>query len=247
MNKTPINSQTRLQRISGRSPDQIEAREQSWGFWFLVPLYPYRRRPTLRREVVQNTVWTFEQVQGILYTIVPIRMTVIKLDAGGLLVYAPIAPTRECIRLINELEAEHGAVQHIILPTASGLEHKVFVPPFARRFPKAQIWITPHQWSFPFNLPLSWLGFPPHRTQILPVNSADTPFADEFDYAILDIDLGRGSFGEVALFHRRSHTLMVTDTVLTVPETPPAIVQLDPYPLLFHARDSALEEMEDSE
>ncbi len=222
-------------------------REHSWWFWFLVPLHPYRHRRTLRREVIPGTVWTFDQLQGILYTVVPIRMTVIKLAAGGLLVYAPIAPTGECIQLVKELEAAHGTVRYILLPTASGLEHKVFVPAFAHFFPSAQIFVAPHQWSFPLNLPLPWLGFPRQRTQVLPANSAEAPFADEFDYAILDINLGKGSFGEVALLHKQSHTLLVTDTVLSIPETPPEILQLDPYPLLFHARDSALEPIEDSE
>lgn len=76
---------------------------------------------------------------------------------------------------------------------------------------------------------------------MLPLSSNQSPFASEFDYAILDIDLGQGTFGEVAFFHKRSRTLLVTDSVLSVPEDPPAIVQLDPYPLLFHARDNALD------
>jgi len=222
-------------------------KEDTWGFWFLVPLHPYRRRRTLRREVVPGTVWTFEQLQGILYTVVPIRMTVVKLASGGLLVYAPIAPTQECIRLVKELEAVHGAVRYILLPTASGLEHKVFVPAFARCFPDADIFVAPHQWSFPVNLPLSWLGFPRQRTHVLPQNSTEAPFADEFDYAILDINLGSGSFVEVALFHQRSRTVLVTDTVLSVPEIPPEILQLDPYPLLFHARENATEPIVDTE
>jgi hypothetical protein len=230
-----------------RAMNIVNGREHSWWFWFLVPLYPYRRRRTLRREVVPDTIWTFEQLQGILYTVVPIRMTVVKLSAGGLLIYAPVAPTQECIQWVKDLEAAHGEVRYILLPTASGLEHKVFVPSFARCFPNAQVFVTPHQWSFPVDLPLSWLGFPRGRTQVLPSNCADTPFADDFDYAILDINLGRGTFGEVALLHKRSHTLLVTDTVLSVPESPPEILQLDPYPLLFHARDSAMEAVEDSQ
>ncbi|MEH1939476.1 MAG: DUF4336 domain-containing protein [Nostoc sp.] len=222
-------------------------KDWSWPFWAAVPLYPYGRRRTLRKEIVFDTIWTFDQLQGILYTIVPIRMTIVKLAAGGLLVYAPVAPTTECIRLVNELVAKHGEVKYIILPTSSGLEHKIFVGPFARRFPQAQVFIAPHQWSFPFNLPLSWLGFPQKRTQELPEDSSLAPFAVEFDYAILDINLGRGSFAEVALFHKRSRTLLVTDSILSVPVDPPEIVQLDPYPLLFHARDNALETIEDNE
>lgn len=222
-------------------------KDWSWPFWPAVPIYPYGRRRTVRQEVVKDTIWTFDQLQGILYTVVPIRMTVVKLEAGGLLIYAPIAPTSECIGLVKELVAVHGDVKYIILPTSSGLEHKVFVGPFARRFSQAQVFVAPHQWSFPFNLPLAWLGFPSKRTHELPEHVAQSPFALEFDYAVLDINLGRGSFAEVAFFHKRSHTLLVTDSILSVPEDPPAIVQLDPYPLLFHARDNALEAIEDNE
>lgn len=94
-----------------------------WPFWPAVPLYPYGKRRSLCSEVVKDTIWTIDQLQGILYTIVPIRMTVVKLEAGGLLVYAPVAPTRECIRIIKELVAIHGDIKYIILPTSSGLEH----------------------------------------------------------------------------------------------------------------------------
>lgn len=231
----------------GQQAKSSSARDFSWSFWPLVPLYPYKRRRTLRTEVVKDTIWTFEQLQGILYTVVPIRMTVVKLEAGGLLVYAPLAPTPECVRLVKELEAEHGNVKYIILPTSSGLEHKVFVGPFAKRFPEALVFVAPNQWSFPLSLPLEWLGFPQGRTHVLPESCAKSPLAREFDYVVLDINLGRGSFAEVALFHKRSHTLLVTDSVLSVSEEPPAIVQVDPYPLLFHARDNALEKIEDSE
>jgi Domain of unknown function (DUF4336) len=238
--------------VEGRSRAAIDtprSKEQDWvwPFWPVVPIYPYSHRRTLRQEVVKDTIWTFEQLQGIFYVIVPIRMTVIKLDAGGLLVYAPVAPTRECICLVNELVAAHGAVKYIILPTISGLEHKAFVGPFARCFPQAHVFVAPQQWSFPVQLPLSWLGFPAQRTHVLPEDSSQTPFADEFEYAILGpIDLRLGKFAEVVMLHKRSQTLLVTDTIVAVPEDPHAIVQLDPYPLLFHARDTATDAIVDT-
>ncbi len=223
-------------------------KDWSWKFWQVVPLYPYGQRRTIRKEIVKDAIWTFEQIQGIFYVVVPISMTVVKLAAGGLLVYAPVAPTPECIRLVNELVAEHGEVKYIILSTVSGIEHKVFVGPFARQFPKAHVYVSPHQWSFPFNLPLSWLGLPWGRTSLLPEDSSKTPFADQFDYAVLgSIELGLGKFAEVALFDKRSQTLLVTDTIVSVPEKPPEILQIDPYPLLFHARDSADEPIVDTE
>ncbi len=227
---------------------QIHPRDFSWSFWFTLPLYPFGRRQTIRKEVLKDTIWTFDQLQGIFYVVVPIRMTVVKLDEGGFLVYAPVAPTPECIRLVNELVAEHGDVKYIILPTISGLEHKVFVGPFARCFPNAQVFVAPSQWSFPLNLPLGWLGLPPKRTSLLPEDSRRTPFANQFDYAILGpIELGPGKFAEVAFFHKRSHTLLVTDSVVSVPEEPPEIVQLDPYPLLFHAKDNASDMVADNQ
>jgi hypothetical protein len=218
-----------------------------WSFWFTLPIYPFSQRQTICTEVVKNTVWTFDQLQGIFYVVVPIRMSVVKLEEGGLLIYAPVAPTPECIRLVSELVAEHGDVKYIILPTSSGLEHKVFVGPFARYFRHAQIFVAPKQWSFPLNLPLSWLGLPAKRTQVLPEDSSKTPFANEFNYAILGaFELGLGKFAEVAFFHKKSRTLLLTDTIVSVPTAPPAIIQLDSYPLLFHAKDKATDRIADT-
>ncbi|MGK7947404.1 MAG: DUF4336 domain-containing protein [Xenococcaceae cyanobacterium] len=226
---------------------QDKDQEFYWNFWPLVPIYPYGRRRTIRKEVVKDTIWTFEQLQGIFYVVVPVRMTVIRLEEGGLLVYAPVAPTPECIKLVNKLTTKYGQVKYIILPTISALEHKVFVPPFARKFPTAQIFIAPNQWSFPVNLPLRWLGFPGKRTHILPEDSSKTPFASEFDYAILGpIDLNLGYFEEVVFYHKKTRTLLVTDSIVSIPEEPPEIIQLEPYPLLFHARESAIEPIEDT-
>ncbi|MEY2984000.1 MAG: hypothetical protein RLZZ568_617 [Cyanobacteriota bacterium] len=216
------------------SPDRF------WPYWYLVPIYPYGQRVTLRREIVPETIWLFEQVQGIFYVVVPIRMTVVRLNTGGLLIYAPIAPTRECLQQLGELTAQYGPVKYIILPTISGLEHKVNVGPMARHCPDALVYVAPGQWSFPVKLPLTWLGFPPGRTQVLPADSRQTPFAAEFDYACLGpLDLKLGQFGEVAFFHWPSKSLLVTDTLLSLAAEPPSILALEPTPLLFHARDQA--------
>ncbi|MGL5034079.1 MAG: DUF4336 domain-containing protein, partial [Microcystaceae cyanobacterium] len=185
--------------------------------------------------------------QGIFYVVVPTRMTIVRLESGGLLIYGAIAATAECVGLIRELEAEYGSVKYLIVPTISGLEHKAYVGPFSRHFPEAQVYVAPGQWSFPVNLPLSWLGFPIKRTHILPTDTQQTPFSSEFDYAILGpLDLKLGKFGEVAFFHRRSQTLLVTDTVISIPEHPPEIVEIDAYPLLFHAKEKTGEQVIDN-
>jgi hypothetical protein len=227
------------------SPENLA--DLAWRYWFTVPIYPYRRRRTIRKEVLTDKIWTFDQIQGIFYVVVPIRMTAIKLDRGGLLIYAPVAPTPECLRLLQEIIDLHGEIKYIVLPTISGVEHKTFVGPFARNFPSATVLVAPNQWSFPLNLPLSWLGLPAKRTQILPLDSSQAPTAEEFDYAILGpVDLKSGWFEEVVFLHRSSGTLLVTDTIVAISEDPPAIVSDDPYPLLFHAKDDAAEAIVDT-
>ena len=223
------------------------SQDYHWRFWTNVPIYPYSKRRTIRQEVLKDTIWTFDQLQGIFYVVVPIRMTIIRLEAGGLLVYAPVAPTGECIRLVRELEERYGEVKYIIHPTISGLEHKNCVGPFARQFSKATVYVAPNQWSFPVNLPLSWLGFPGDRTQVLPKDSSQTPFGAEFDYAILDnIDLRLGQFEEVAFLHKQSQTLLLTDSIVSIPDRPPEIIEQDLYPLLFHSRENGTEAIEDT-
>jgi Domain of unknown function (DUF4336) len=149
------------------------------------------------------------------------------------------------LRLLQELVDLYGPVQRIILSTTSGIEHKVFVGPFARACASATVYVAPGQWSFPLNLPLSWLGLPARRTQLL---TTKNPWGERFDLAILDsIELGLGKFGEVAVFDRRFQLLLVTDTVVSIPSTPPEVVQLDPYPLLFHARESASDSVVDNQ
>ena len=74
-------------------------------------------------------VWCFDQLIGIYYVHVPIRMTVVRLEAGGLFVYAPVAPTRECLDLLQPLIDEHGPVKYIVLPSVA-VEHKVTLPSY---------------------------------------------------------------------------------------------------------------------
>ena len=130
-------------------------------------------------------IWSFEQVQGVIYVHVPVRMTVVKLDAGGLFVYAPVAPTAECLKLLSEVEAEHGPVRHILLPTLA-LEHKDFAGAFAGARPAAQLWVAAAQYSFPLDLPLPLQGFP-LGTKLLPPEAqmAEVPWAAQLPYRVL--------------------------------------------------------------
>jgi hypothetical protein len=134
----------------------------------IFPVVPLFGRETFRYEVLPDRMWRFEQKQGIglgLNVSVNVCMTVIKMKSGGLFVYSPIAATKECFALINDLGAP---VEYIVLPTTL-FEHKVFAGPFQRKFPKAKLWVCPGQWSWPLNLPPTFFGiFPTGTASFLP-------------------------------------------------------------------------------
>ena len=219
------------------------AENQRWPWWPLLPLYPYGRRRTLVRELIPGQLWSFEQLQGVLYVAVPIRMTVLRLRQG-LLLYAPVPPTLELLEALAALVERFGPVLSIVLPTSSGLEHKLPVPAMARAFPEAALWVSPHQWSFPLSLPLAWLGFPARRTRVL--FDQGLPHSDELAWLPLGpLDLGLGTFMEVACFHRASGALLITDALVGISAEPPALFDADPLPLLFHARERGDEPLRD--
>jgi len=218
---------------------------QRWSWWPLLPTYPYGKRQSRFTELIACRAWAIEQFHGIWYVAIPIRMTVLKLDQGGLLLYSPLPPTKEVLDFIHQLEQSHGLVQTIVLASSSGLEHKVSLPSLARAFPDSQIWISDQQWSFPLDLPLSWLGFPKSRTHILFQDGL--PHSDEIDWLALGpLNLGLGTFLEVACHHRSSGALLITDALVSIPKQPPTLFDQDPNPLLFHARDSGSEPMSDT-
>ncbi|XP_051141369.1 uncharacterized protein LOC127258537 isoform X2 [Andrographis paniculata] len=191
---------------------------------FPFPLGPFLNRRTLRYEAVKDTIWLFEQEQALGFSSVStnIRMTVIKLKSGGLFVHAPIAPTQECIQLVKELGCP---VEYIVLPTFA-YEHKIFVGPFSRKFPEAQVWVAPRQWSWPLNLPLEFFGV--FRSKTLKDEDTSAPWADEIEQKVLSCpEVGIGPYVEVAFYHKRTRTLLVTDAVIYVPRQPPECISKD--------------------
>jgi len=222
----------------------VNPADQRWGFWPLLPLYPYGRRRTVFSELIPGELWSCEQLQGVYYVAVPIRLTVVRVP-GGLMLVNPLPPTRELLSKLADLEAVHGPVQTIVMPTASGLEHKLPLGPLARAFPQADLWVCPGQWSFPVQLPLSWLGVPKRRTRVLLDDGV--PHPEICDWLSLGpLDLGVGRFQEISCLHRPSGALLVTDALVGISAAPPAVFDADPTPLLFHARERGDEPLLDS-
>jgi hypothetical protein len=221
------------------------------------------RRATVEECIIPNQMWTHDQIQGIVNVNVPVRQTVIKLSSGGLWVHNPVAPTPQLLTMMEKLQAEHGPVKHIVLGTVA-LEHKATFGAFCRKFPKATVWIQPGQWAFPIDLPIDALGVLQRGTLFreLPVpgrpvsNSIFQPTAkygdpewkDEIDYEVLGPFrfASVGGFSETAFYHKASRTLLTTDVVISVDNTPPPIIQEDSRALLFHARNSINEVVPDT-
>lgn len=84
-------------------------------------------------------------------------------------------------QLLEELNAP---VEYIVLPTFA-YEHKIFVGPFSRKFPKAQVWVAPRQWSWPLNLPLEFFGI--FRAKTLRDEDESTPWANEIEQKVLSL------------------------------------------------------------
>ncbi len=217
---------------------------QKWPWWPLLPLYPYGRKRTIFSELISNEIWSFEQLQGLYYVAVPVRLTVVKVN-GGLMLVNPLPPTNELIGKINLLEKKYGPVLTIVLPTASGLEHKISFPALSRCFPKADLWLCPGQWSFPLNIPSELVGIPKRRTKTL----FDDGFPHEETcnwFSLGPVDIGLGRFQEVSCFHKPSKSLLVTDALISINPEPPLLFDLDPTPLLFHSRERGDQPLVDS-
>lgn len=221
---------------------------QDYGLWGILPVGTYKQKKTIRETIVPGQIWTFDQKFGILNVQVPLRMTIVKLSDGGLFVYDPIAATPECLELVNEIVRDYGPIRHIVLGSVA-LEHKVYSGVFAQKYPGASVWLQEGQYSFPNNLPTTFLGFPADRTKSIPNGPEEAPLEwnRDFDFATLGPFVSRdGAFGETVFHHRPTKTLLVTDTCVEVNDEVPLIYDSDPAPLLYHARDTVTDNIQDT-
>jgi hypothetical protein len=144
-----------------------------------------------------------------------IRMTAVKLDNGKLWVSAPISPTRQLLRELDEL----GEVEHLVVPS-SALEHKASLVEFARIYPRATVWVAPGQDEGTGSL----LGVPA-GSRVLG-QGPEPPWADELPYKVFYVAPPvTDTFAEVAFLHKASGTLLVTDCALHLPKTAPKILE----------------------
>ncbi|KAL3803941.1 hypothetical protein ACHAW5_001718 [Stephanodiscus triporus] len=162
---SPISTSTTTAAAVATAAATTTARETYWPLgkvaFSLLPLSgTYTRRATVVEEVVDGSMWTMDQIQGVVNVNVPVRMVVVKLSSasgGGLWIHNPLAPTPQLLSYVRDLASIHGPVRHIVLGSVA-LEHKATFGPFAQYFPRATVWVQRGQWSFPIQLPIEYLG-----------------------------------------------------------------------------------------
>jgi len=199
---------------------------------FPFPLGPFTERRTVATELVPGRVYGFEQEQMLSGITANVRSVVFRMKDNHLLVYNPVAPTDEFLQQLDALQSD--GVSHVMLG-ATAYEHKIFVGPFARRFPAAKVWAVPGQWSFPLNLPAAALGIDTAGTgggELTDTAAGSAAYAaapdltSEFEVKLLRpaerLGLGYAA-NEAALFHKETGTLAITDALVNVPAKPPEI------------------------
>jgi len=238
----------RLQETYSRATSRAIAPERWYPYWWALPLAPYGSKATALAEAVPGEVWTFDQLQGLLDVLVNVRMTVARLEDGGLWVHNPVAPTEELVRMMKELEKVHGPVKHIVVGSAA-IEHKIYSGPFSKAFPNADVWLPPKNWTFPVDVPLeTYVPFYPRGSpKTLPMRSIDgernVPWANEIEHAVLQVGGSslRGFtdpwFVDTAFYLKRTKTVVLTDVMEKVSQQAPPVCQINPQPLLVRAMD----------
>ena len=142
-----------------------------------------------------KNIWTMDGDAVRMYGILPFttRMTVVRLESGGLWVHSPVRPTPERRRAVDPL----GPVQHLVAPNKI---HSLGIEPWKASYPSAKVWASP---TFSKRHP----GI---AVDALLTNDVDTPWHDEIDHCVIE---GHAVLDEVAFLHRPSKTLIVTDVI----------------------------------
>lgn len=214
-----------------------------------APLYGGAAKKTVRRQL-GDSLWVLEQTLELGPLQTPLRCVVIRLRDGSLWVHAPLAPTVEFFELVESIGSGGvDCVAHVIAPTYA-LEHKVFVKDALLRWPRARLWTSPGQFSFPVQVgdKLVWGR---EVSGVLEGSGSDAsgsavPWADEIEFETLtagtfDIGLSKVTFYETAFFHPRSSSLIVTDCLARIPLTAPFDGVSDPQKLLLISKRSTAE------
>lgn len=142
-------------------------------------------------------LWTFSQGLTVMGAEIGARMTVVRLEDGGLLVHSPIRWTAELGRRLDAL----GPVRHVLAPNR---DHVLFVREFADRYPGARIYaalgVKKKVSGVRFEEP-DWAA---HGTE---------PWGSELEALRFR---SSSDLQEIVLFHRATRTLISADLAFNI-------------------------------
>ena len=214
-------------------------------------LPPLNNRATYRYNLGRNA-YALEQLLAFQNVTATIRTNIIKLDDGGLWVCNPLWPTEEYCALLDEL----GVVKHVVLASNALEHKAAMKQFLSKYPNVEDVFISPGQYSVFGECGIvtddmdkeqvdtivkkasKTMGYrvdgilpvkvqQQEETQSKPANMFPS-WSDAFDFEVLCLQLegNAGPVSEVALFHKSSMSLIVTDAVICVPS-----VGDDSYPL----------------
>ena len=140
-------------------------------------------------------IWTMDGDGLRMYGMLPFttRMTVVRLESGGLWLHSPVRPIPERCRAIDDL----GPVAHLVAPNKI---HSLGVEPWKALYPSAEVWASP---AFSKRHPAI-------AVDALLTDEVGTPWSGEIDHCVI---AGHAVLDEVVFLHKASKTLIVTDFI----------------------------------
>ena len=159
--------------------------------------------PLALQEYIAGQIWLCSYPVNYLCIELYARMTVIRLDDGGLMLHSPCEIDDDMRRALGEL----GEVRYIVAP---GTFHHLHVPSAQAAFPEAATFICPGIEG----------KCPDMRFDSLLGDTAPAAWAGQLEQVLV-----RGSrwIREVAFFHRRSRTLILVDLIEKFTDTTPNV------------------------
>ena len=150
---------------------------------------------------VAEGVWVVDSTMaGPFGSVLPVRMTVLRLEDGGLLLHSPTRLTPSLLLAVREL----GPVRHLVAPNVA---HWVFVRDWQRACPDATTWAAPG---------VRARGKVRRSGLRLDAELGDAaPAAWGAGMVMIPVRGGLG-FVEAALFHAASGTLVLTDLAVNI-------------------------------
>ncbi|MEM7463375.1 MAG: DUF4336 domain-containing protein [Pseudomonadota bacterium] len=140
-------------------------------------------------------IWTVDGDDVRMFGVLPFttRMTVVRLETGGLWLHSPVQLTPERHQAVDQL----GPVEHLVAPNKI---HSLGIAPWKALYPSATVWVSP--------------GFAKRHPDIaidaVLTTDAAPPWHGEIDHCVIE---GHSVLDEVEFFHKSSRTLIITDLI----------------------------------